>query len=65
MKIRFLRNCFAPQQYHRPDEIGWYGDVWEEEFFLMGEEANPLEEHREINLSGLTYKVDYEILEYP
>ena len=65
MKIRFLKNCFAPQQYECPDDFGWYDYKWEDNFFMESEEADPNAPGREINLSNLTYKVDYEILEYP
>jgi hypothetical protein len=65
VKIKFLKNCFAPQEVCRPDKWGWYVDQWEEAFFTAGEEADPLKEHECINLTGLTYKVDYEIVEYP
>jgi len=65
VKIKFLKNVFAPQQFNRPNPTGWYEDMWEEAFFMAGETADPTEEHRNIDLKGLTYKVDYEIVEYP
>ena len=65
MRIKFLKNVFAPQQFNRPNAIGWYEDQWEEAFFPIGEEADPNEEHRNIDLSKLVYKVDFEIIAYP
>lgn len=65
MMVRFLRNCFAPQQFTRPNRIGWYEPQWEEAFFAVGEEADPNKEDGAIDLAKLTYKVDYEIIAYP
>jgi len=67
MKIRFLKDCEAPQ-------------VWEKEYcsccgperqsplvqwFYKDQEEDPNVYNNEIDLSGLKYKVDYEITEYP
>jgi hypothetical protein len=66
MKIRFLKNCKARQQH-----LEYCGDgccswpVWEMTDFDVGEEADPEEFWKNIDLSSLEYKVDFEILEYP
>ena len=65
MKIKFLKDCHAPQQVHRPDPWGWYDDFWEDAFFIKGEEVDPNEEHNAINLNDLKYREDYDIIEYP
>ena len=63
MKIRFLKVCEAPQQYV-PLTGPWMTE-WEPAWFNVGEEADPEEYNRKIDLSELKYKVDYEIVEYP
>jgi len=67
MIIRFLRNCKAPQQWTQvhceccgPEQMGY-----ENELFLEGQEEDPEVYDHKIDLSGLTYKVDYEIIAYP
>ena len=66
MKIRFLKDCKAPQQYtHHCSDGCCSWEVWEGAYFVPGEEADPEEYRHKIDLSGLKYKEDFEILEYP
>ena len=67
MKIRFLKNCTAPQQYVPLDEDRMYSPVpsWETQFFMAGDEEDPNVYDQEIDLTKLKYKEDYEIIEYP
>jgi hypothetical protein len=71
VKIRFLKNCEAPQEWSREvhgscDCCRHYENAgYEREFFSAGQEEDPNEENRKIDLSGLTYRVDYDIIEYP
>jgi hypothetical protein len=66
MKIKFLKPTTAPKQFTK-----YCGDgccswpEWEDEFFTEGQEEDPEEYGRNIDLSGLTYRVDYDIIEYP
>lgn len=67
MKIKFLRDCIALQDHMKvccpccgPERMGK-----ERTFFSIGEEADPEEYGREIDLSGLTLGVDYHIIEFP
>lgn len=66
MKIRFLKNCEAPQQFTKTCGDGccsW--PEWESSWFVKGEEIDPEDPFGKVDLSSLTYKEDYEILEYP
>jgi hypothetical protein len=67
MKIKFLRVCEAPQQYTPISDDPAYcpGTEWEPAWFEPGEEADPEEWDRKIDLSGLKFRVDYDIVEYP
>ena len=66
MKIRFLKNCKAPQQYtHYCGDGCCSWEEWETAFFAKDEEADPEEPSHQINLESLKYKEDFEILEYP
>ena len=67
MKILFLRNCTAPQKFTetRCECCGPQPMGCEDTFFYAGQEEDPEVFWHEIDLSGLTYKVDYEITEYP
>jgi hypothetical protein len=67
MKIKFLKDCEAPQQWTQvlcqccgPELMGY--DLAS---FQKDEEVDPEEWHKEIDLSGLQYRVDYDIVEYP
>jgi len=67
MKIKFLRNCNAPQQWTKalceccgPVQMGY-----ESTYFYEGQEEDPNVFDYVIDLSGLTYRVDYDIIEYP
>jgi len=62
MKIRFLKVCEAPQEYMPVHGIMVQ---WEPAWFESGEEADPNEYNRKIDLTNLKYKEDYEIVEYP
>ena len=65
MKIRFLKDCTAPQmRYTWCCEIcGHVPTGMEPNYFMAGEEVDPVGE--EIDLSPLTYRIDYDIIEYP
>jgi len=67
MKIRFLRDCKAPQAKTRYccEICGHVPNGKEMTDFLKGEEAEPELWDQRIDLSGLTYRVDYDIIEYP
>ena len=67
MKIKFLKNVVAPQEVWEtrcdccgPERIG-FADV----HFLVGEEVDPDSPRETINLSNLTFKEDFEIIEFP
>ena len=67
MKIRFLKDCEAPKEHYKtfceccgPEKV-----ADEPAFFQKGEEIDPNGFREEVNLSGLKYKEDFEILEYP
>jgi len=66
MKIKFLRDCEAPQErtkYCGDGCCSW--EVWDKQYFLKDEEADPGEPAHKIDLSSLEYRVDYDIIEYP
>jgi hypothetical protein len=66
MKIRFLKNCEAPQQYMKRCGDGccsW--PEWETGYFSVGEEIDPENPFGRVDLSSLKYREDFEILEYP
>lgn len=65
MKIKFLRECIAPQMRHRYccEICGHVPTGMEPTNFSKDEEADP--EVEQIDLAGLTYRVDYDIIEYP
>ena len=67
MKIRFLKMCEASQQYTPVSTDPCYcpGVEWEPAWFNVGDEADPEEWNRRIDLTGLKYRVDYDIVEYP
>ncbi len=67
MKIKFLKHCEAPQAYEKefcpccgPERMAPV-----KTFFHEGQEEDPNVYNYEIDLSGLTYRVDYDIIEYP
>lgn len=66
VKIKFLKVCEAPQQHTR-----YCGDgccswpAWDRTWFNPDEEADPEEPGHKIDLSGLKFRVDYDIIEYP
>jgi len=64
MKIRFLRDCEAPaeQRIHEDDICDCSAML--PRWFYEGEE---LEDYQlpKVDLSGLKYRVDYDIVEYP
>ena len=67
MKIKFLKDCEAPQEAYvthceccGPERI-----KDQPTFFQKGEEIDPTNFREEVDLSGLKYKEDYEIIEYP
>jgi hypothetical protein len=67
MTIKFLKNCQAPQQWTQticsccgPELMGY-----ETEFFFQGQEEDPDVYDAKIDLTGLKYRVDYDIVEYP
>ena len=62
MIIKFLKVCEAPQEYLPVN--GWRTE-WEPAWFEAGEEVDPHEPGRLIDLADLKYKEDYEIVEYP
>lgn len=67
VKIKFLKNCTAPQKFTtvRCECCGPMPQPAEPTFFYAGQEEDPEVFWHEIDLSGLTYKVDFEIIEYP
>lgn len=67
MKIRFLKNCEAPQVYEKTfcSCCGPERQLAEKTFFYAGQEEDPTKYNAEIDLSGLTYREDYDIIEYP
>lgn len=67
MKIRFLRKCVAPQNRMeiRCSCCGPQPAGSERINFYKGEEYDPEEYGHEIDLSGLTFREDYDIIEYP
>ena len=67
MKIKFLKVTEAPQQYTPISDDAAYcpGVEWETPWFDAGDEADPEEWDRKIDLTGLKYRVDYDIVEYP
>jgi hypothetical protein len=70
VKIRFLKNTLAMQRFNTPDRTGWYRPIWEETFFAKDQEVSfppgECEDHETpVDLAKLTYRVDYDIVEYP
>lgn len=67
MKIRFLRDCEAPQKFTRVicECCGPEPQFAEKTFFYNGQEEDPNVYNWEIDLTGLKYRVDYDIIEYP
>lgn len=67
MKIVFLKDCQAPQVFmiERCSCCGPERQPAEMTFFNKGEEADPEAYNGEIDLSGLKYREDYDIIEYP
>lgn len=67
MLIKFLKNCHAPQAYTRTfcDCCGPERQAPVATFFYAGQEEDPNVINYEIDLSGLTYRVDYDIIQYP
>jgi len=67
MIIKFLRNCTAPQVFERTfcECCGPERQLPEPTFFGEGQEEDPEVYNHEIDLSGLTYRVDYDIIQYP
>jgi hypothetical protein len=66
VKIKFLRDCEAPQEWQEPCETcGSHLMPSETTHFFEGQEINPYELWEQIDLRKLKYKVDYEITEYP
>jgi len=72
VKVRFLKECEAPQkttEYCGDKCCSW--DKWIEDIFLPGqeEEAVPYRESfppdGTVDLSGLTFGEDYTIIEFP
>jgi hypothetical protein len=64
VKIKFLKDCGAPaEQLLHPGE-GCSCSTMETTWFYEGEE---LEEYQmqKVDLRGLKYRVDYDIIEYP
>lgn len=67
MKIKFLRDCQAPQQRTRYccEICGHIPTGMEMTDFFKDEEADTELWDSRIDLSGLQYRVDYDIIEYP
>jgi len=67
MKIRILRDCHAPVPRFRYccEICGHIPDGTEPTELFPGEEFDLDVEAEKIDLSGLTYRVDYDIIEYP
>jgi len=67
MKIKMLRECIAPQmRTHYCCEIcGYIPTQMEPTTLFPGEEYNPEQWDEKIDLRGLTFKIDYDIIEYP
>lgn len=67
MRIKFLKNCEAPQVFTRTfcECCGPERQPAEKTFFYAGQEEDPEEYNAEIDLSGLKYREDYDIIEYP
>ncbi len=72
MKIRFLRDCQALREQTRCEKNGACDCCDEElpttprvERFMAGDEEDPERFWHKIHLTDLTYKIDYEIVEYP
>ena len=67
MTIRFLKNTEAPQVFTREycPCCGPERQPAEPTFFPEGTELDPNEYNAEVDLSGLTYRVDYDIIAYP
>lgn len=67
MKIKFLRNCEAPQVFTRIfcECCGPERQPAELTFFAKDEEWDPEDIYAEIDLTNLKYGVDFSITEYP
>lgn len=67
MKIRFLKDAVAPQVFTqtRCECCGPERQPAEPTSFTKDEELDPNEYNAEVDLSGLQYRVDYDIIEYP
>lgn len=67
MKIKFLKEVNIRQQkwITHCDCCGPEMDGWVDTNFMIGEEIDPEEFHNQVDISGLKYKIDYEITEYP
>ena len=67
MQVKFLKTVEAPQVFTRTrcECCGPERQPAEPTTFVEGQVEDPNEHNAEINLSGLTYRVDYDIIEYP
>lgn len=67
MIIKFLKNAEAPQVFTRTfcECCGPERQPAEKTFFYAGQELDPNEINAEVDLTGLTYRVDYDIIAYP
>jgi len=67
MKIKFLKDCEAPQMRSRYccEHCGYVPGEFRLRWFYQDEELDPDIELAKIHLSELTYRVDYDIVEYP
>jgi hypothetical protein len=74
MKVRFLKNVTAPMKstWYHDDSCGCSGAEWREEFFSKDEESEATVDQRAwehldgvVDVSGLKYREDYDIIEYP
>jgi hypothetical protein len=67
MIIKFLKNCEAPQKYTKTfcECCGPQPMPPEKTFFYEGQEEDPDVWDHEIDLTGLTYRVNYDIIQYP
>ncbi len=66
MKIKFLRYCIAPQESMRTfcECCGPERQGKQPQPFFKDDEANPEENGSEIDLTGLKYREDYDIIEF-
>ena len=67
MIIKFLKECKAQQKQNRYccDICGHVPNGTRLTTFFVGEEVDPESSSEKIDLSSLTYRVDYDIIVFP